>query len=349
MGRTNFIALDVHSTFCEGGYIDEAGREKTAWHEPTAIPELIKAIETVPRPRKLVIEEGPLADWLYRNLSPRVDEMVVCDPHRNALISKDGDKSDALDWRKLAVLYRGGFVKGVHHPATLERSLFKQHVQLYHDRVSHRVSEAQKIIWRVRRLGVFIKQKDLIDDGLRKEMAARLPSDEVVRKDVELLLEGFDLAVKQVHEMRRRLIGLAKKEPMVEAFREIPGVDWIRAATFLVFVDTPFRFKSKEKLWKYMGIGLERRQSGEGSDRLRTPKRCSRPLKYVILGAAKSAIASKDNVFADQYQRWLNEGCSPWIARRNLARSLATVMWGMWKSGSVFNPSQVGKTLAKAH
>ena len=32
-----------------------------------------------------VIEEGPLADWLYRNLSPRVDEMVVCDPHCNAL------------------------------------------------------------------------------------------------------------------------------------------------------------------------------------------------------------------------------------------------------------------------
>jgi predicted NBD/HSP70 family sugar kinase len=53
MRRTNYIALDVHSTFCEGGYIDDAGREKTAWHEPTAIPELVKVIETVPRPRKL--------------------------------------------------------------------------------------------------------------------------------------------------------------------------------------------------------------------------------------------------------------------------------------------------------
>jgi transposase len=349
MRRTNFIAFDVHSSFCEGGYVDDLGREKEAWRKPTSIAELAEAIETVPRPRRLVIEEGPLADWLYRNLLPRVDEMVVCDPHRNALISKEGDKSDDLDWRKLAALYRGGFIKAVHHPQSLQRSLFKQHVQLYHDRVSHRVSEAQKIVWRVRRLGVFIKQKDLIDGELRKEMIAGLPTDEIVRKDVDLLLEGFDLAVKQVHEMRRRLIELAKREPMVEAFRDIPGVDWVRAATFLVFVDTPFRFKSKEKLWKYLGIGLERRQSGEGSDRLRTPKRCSRPLKYVILGAAKSAIASKDNVFADQYQRWLNEGCSPWIARRNLARSLATVMWGMWKSGSVFDPSQVGKSLAKAH
>jgi hypothetical protein len=114
MRRTNFIALDVHSTFCEGGYTDDTGRERKAWQTPTSIPELVEVIEAVPRPRKLVIEEGPLADWLYRNLSPRVDEMVVCDPHRNALISKDGDKSDALDWRKLASLYRGEFVKEVH-------------------------------------------------------------------------------------------------------------------------------------------------------------------------------------------------------------------------------------------
>jgi hypothetical protein len=31
MRRTNFIALDVHSTFCEGGYMDDAGREKATW------------------------------------------------------------------------------------------------------------------------------------------------------------------------------------------------------------------------------------------------------------------------------------------------------------------------------
>ena len=67
------------------------------------------------------------------------------------------------------------------------------------------------MIWRVRRLGVFIKQKDLIDDGLRKEMIAKPPVEEVVRKDIEPLLEGLDLAVKQAHELWRRLIELAKR------------------------------------------------------------------------------------------------------------------------------------------
>jgi hypothetical protein len=57
MKRTKFIALDTHSTFCEGGYIDYSDREKSARHEPPSIPELVKVIEMVPKPKKLMIQE----------------------------------------------------------------------------------------------------------------------------------------------------------------------------------------------------------------------------------------------------------------------------------------------------
>jgi transposase len=381
---TRYIAIDVHCQFCEGGVIDSLGRECGQFQVATSIPTLLEAIEKVPRPRTVVIEEGPLADWLQRHLAPHVDEMIVCDPYRNALIAKEGDKSDPIDWRKLAHLCRGGYVKAVHQRQSLARSMLKQHVQVYHDRVRHRVSEANKILWRVRRLGVFVTEADLKDDSRRQAMLDRLPggrqqnrrrkdgegkdngkgtadgkdkdnskgkgngkaaddeSRSVIRQDVELLLKGYDLAAEQVTELRRRLVTLGKQEPMIRAFCELPGVSWVRAASFFVMVDTPFRFASKQKLWKYAGIGLERHQSGNGPVRLRVPRRCNRVLKNVLLGAAKSAAASKDNVLADQYQRWLDAKCSPRIARRNLARSLATVMWGMWKSGSVFEPTMIG-------
>lgn len=348
MSRRNYIALDVHSSFCEGGYVDQAGRARDGWRTPTAIPPLVEAIERVPRPRSLVIEEGPLADWLARNLRGHVDELVVADPHRNALIAKGGDKDDAIDWRKLADLHRGGYVRAVHHPQELSRSLFKQHVQLYHDRVRHRVSEALKVVWRVRRLGVFIKERDLADAGRRAQVVERLPADETARADVRVMLDGYDSAAEQVKGLRSRLIDLAKKEPTVKNFCDLPGVGWVRAATLFAFLDTPFRFKTKQKLWKYMGVGLERRQSGAGRAALRVPRRCSRVLKSVILGAAKSAIASGGNPFADQYQRWLDGGCSPRVARRNTARSLATTAWGMWKSGSVYDPKMIGKELERA-
>jgi transposase len=339
------IALDVHSSFCEGGYIDQSGRERGEWRTGTSIPELIEAIDAVPRPRRLVIEEGPLSDWLCRHLWDHVEEVVSCDPHRNALISRDGEKDDGLDWRKLAQLYRGGYIKAVHHPLELERSLFKQRVQTYHDRVKHRVREGLKIIWRLRRLGVFVKEKELLNEKEpRRELMTRLPPSRVAREDVQLLLGGYDQACRQVATMKSRLIESSKREPMVKLFcQQLPGIGWVRAATFVTFIDTPYRFPSKQKLWKYMGIGLEKRHSGKGRVQLRVPNRCSRVLKNVILGAAKSAVASKDNVFADLYERWLDDGCSPQIARRNVARSLAAVMWGMWKSGSTFDPTMVCK------
>jgi transposase len=364
---THIIAWDVHSKFCEGGYIDERGREMGVWRRrPTSVLVLREAIESVPRPRRMVIEEGPLADWLARELGPHVDEMIVCDPRRNALIAKDGEKDDAIDWRKLAALCRSGHVKAVHHSQSLARSLFKQHVQLYHDRVRHRVSEGLKLLWRLRRLGVFIKLKDLKPQNAASRpqvIFSRLPVDPdatakgdakakakakasatLVQDDVALLLSAYDGAVEQAGQMRKRLERMGRGEPMIRAFCTVPGVKWVRASTFFTYVDTPFRFKTKQQLWKYMGIGLERHHSGQGKVKLCLPVRYNRVLKGIILSAAKSAADKGNNVFADQYQRWLDEGCSPRIARRNVARSLATVMWGMWKSGSSkFEPARVSK------
>ena len=75
--RMNIIAIDTHCEFCEGGYVNRLGKEKGCFQVPTSIPALVEQIEKVPRPRKLVIEEGPLADWLSRSLSPCVEEMIV--------------------------------------------------------------------------------------------------------------------------------------------------------------------------------------------------------------------------------------------------------------------------------
>jgi len=348
--RVHFIAIDVHSSFCEGGWVDADGRERGQFRVPTSIPQLTAAVGRVPKPRRLVIEEGPLADWLCRHLRPLVDEVVSCDPWRNALIAKGGEKSDALDWRKLAHLYRGGYVTPVHHAEALSRSLFKQHVQLYHDRVRHRVSEALKVVWRIRRFGVVVREKDLAGgESERAALLGRLPDDATLREDVAVMLSGYDRACEQVVLLRRRLVKLAKGDPAVERLTALPGVGSVRAATFVAIVDTPFRFRTKQRLWKYAGIGLERRQSGAGRAALRVPGRCNRTLKCVLMGAAKSAAASEGNAFADQYERWINDGCSPRIARRNLARSLATVMWGMWKSGSAYDPSGgVGRELERA-
>jgi transposase len=342
MARSYVIALDVHCQTCEFAAVTPGGRIIDRRQVATAIPELTEAIRSVRRPRTVVLEEGPLADWLYRSLAPAADAIIVCDPRRNALIAKDGDKDDPIDAEKLAQLARGGYLRPVHHSASPARALFKQRVALYHQRVGHRVAQANRVIWYLRRFGIMIREPVLAEAEKRAALMDRLPKGESVREDLTVLLESYDLAAEHVGQLRQRLIKQARGIDQIRRFTLLPGVKWIRAATFYAYVDTPWRFKSKSALWKYLGIGLERRHSGSGYERLGVPRHCHRPLKSMILGAAKSAVASRSNPFADRYERDLHAGCSPRIARRNVARSMAAVMWGMWKTERDYQPQWVG-------
>lgn len=348
MKRSYYIAGDTHCTVTELVVVTSTGRITKRFRCPTTIQALAEAIKTVPRPRFLTFEEGPMADWLYRGLLPWVDDVTVCEPRRNHLIAHDGDHDDPIDAEKLAQLFRGGYVKAVHHPESLDRSVFKHHVGLYHDRVGHRVAEANRIMGYLRRYGVFVQERAFADPADRAELLSRLPKHALARSDLKLLWSGYDEAVHQVTAMRRQLVRLARREEQIRRFTDIPGVKWVRAATFFAYIDTPWRFRNKSALWRYLGIGLERWHSGNGPERLRVPPsvKVNRILKNMILGAARSAIATRDNPFADQYARYLHEGRSPQIARRNVARSQAATMWGMWKNGNVYRPDWVGVAMS---
>jgi transposase len=258
------------------------------------------------------------------------------------LIAKDSDKDDAIDAEKLAKLYCGGYIKRVHHPESFERVVFKRHVGLYHDSIRQRVRLANRMMAELRGYGVFVSERSFAAKGERTEFWQRVPGHAVVRADLRCLMDAYDSAAERVATMRRSLIQLAGQEPQIRRFRALPGVKWIRAATFYAYVDTPWRFASKQALWKYLGVGLERRHSGSGPEQVHVPRQVNRTLKSSILGAAKSAIASGRNPFADQYERWIHDGVTLRNARRNVARSQAAVMWGMWKNGGAYQPELVG-------
>lgn len=343
MGR-HVIAMDTHCQFVEYVVMSESGRITSRGKIGTSIPELVKVIEAVRRPREVVMEEGPLADWLVRELRPHAEAVVACNPRRNALIAKESDKDDPIDAFKLAQLYRGGYVQAVHHGDSLERAMLKRHVALYHDRVRNRVRLSNRILAECRGYGVFVREGELKETKDRIEVLKRLPTSKLVRTDLKLLLSEYDLACRNIQLLRRQLVRQAKAYEPIVRFTALPGIKWVRAATFFAYVDTPWRFRSKQALWRYMGIGLERRHSGAGPTQVRVPAsvHVCRPLKNVIIGAAMSVIAGHDNRFAERYREWIHAGLTPRNARRNVARSLAAVLWGMFKNGGAYRPDGVG-------
>ena len=91
-----------------------------------------------------------------------------------------------------------------------------------------------------------------------------------------------------------------------------------------------------------MGIGLERWKSGKGPVRLRLTRQANRRLKSMILSAAQTAINQGDNPFSEQYERLVSNGVTSCNARHTVARTMAGILWGIWKNGSVYRPELVG-------
>jgi transposase len=348
MRAEHYIAMDTHSYTTDICVKTRANAPGRKWHVPTTIPAIRAVIESIRRPRHLTFEEGPLAGWLYRNLKDDADRTMVCDPRKNAWVAKGGDKSDPIDANKLADLLAGGFLKPVHQTEDLSREVFKQLVGRYHERVGRRVSEGNKIVGWLRRWGVVVTAGAFEEKAARPELLKRLPPEAElapVRLGLELMMGSYDQAVRQETRLRRELIRRSKTEEFIVRLEALPGISWIRAATFFVYVDTPWRFASKQALWKYLGIGLTRGSSGIGPQVLRVDRAVNRRLKSMILGAAKTILernAPDGDPFAAQYRGWKEAGLSPRNARRNVARSLAAVAWGMWKTGGAYEPARVG-------
>ena len=336
MNSINYIGVDVHSNNIEMA-VRHKGQIRQRFALPTSIPAVINALDAIKSPKMIAIEEGPMAGWLYRNLLKKVDKFIVSEPRRNKLISSDGDHDDKIDSAKLAMLLEGGFLKEVYHSDDDKKVQFKQWVNLYHDRVKDAVRGINKIRAVCRMQGIKIPRSVILKSENRSKWlnSIQQPS---LSEQLNMLFIGYDAAAKQTHLVKTQLLRFGKNYPIIKIWQQLAGVGLIRATTLFAYLDTPFRFRKKNKLWKYCGVGLVHTTSGKDNKgkpkpaKLQLPWACNRVLKNVVLGASLSAIRQKDNVFRNDYERMIRNGIIASNARHAVARKMLTVMWGMWKS-----------------
>jgi transposase len=336
-----YIGADVHNNSTELA-IEKRNKIVARYSVPTTIPAISNVLDSLQGRKYLAIEEGPMAGWLYRNLNKKVDKFIAADPRRNKLISSDGDSDDRIDAAKLASLLRGNYLRAVYHSDDDKRSELKHWVALYHDRVRDAVRHINKIRARCRMHGVQIPRLVLRDPSRRSQWFSEIKRP-VLAKQLKMLWIGYDATAKQTRIAKQQLIQLSKTYPIICSWKELPGIGLIRATTLFAFMDTPWRFRQKNRLWKYCGVGLQRSTSGTDKRgrpkpaRLQLPWAVNRTLKNAVLGAALSAINQKDNAFKNYYERMVQNGVITSNARHSVARKMLTVMWGMWKTNSRFD------------
>ncbi len=346
-----YIGADVHSNNTELA-IEEKGTIIARYSVPTTIPAISDVLKSLKGTKQLTFEEGPMAGWLYRNLHMKVDRLVVAEPRRNKLITSDGDKDDRIDSGKLAMLLRGKFLKHVHHTEDAHRAHFKHWVNLYHGRVRNATRNINMIRACCRAHGLAIPRRVIRNTKNRDQWLSQI-NNPVLAEQLNMLWIGYDAARTQVTITLGQLNTMARRYSIIKLWSQIAGVGLIRASTIFAYLDTPWRFKNKSKLYKYCGVGLERSASGKDKNGNYKPARLHLPffvngqLKDAVMGAAATAIYQKNNVFYDYYERMISNGIRPSNAKHSVARKMISIMAAMWKKNSTFNDTLINPSLKR--
>ena len=89
MRQQVYLGLDAHVRHCVLAGLDVRSKLLFSERIPTSEAALISHIVAVEaRKKALAFEESSLATWMAGALRDYVDELVVCDPRQNALISR---------------------------------------------------------------------------------------------------------------------------------------------------------------------------------------------------------------------------------------------------------------------
>ncbi len=67
-----YIGLDAHTSSCTVAVLGPSGRKLQCQVLETNAKALIGFLETIPKNRRLIFEEGTHSNWLYEVLAPHV-------------------------------------------------------------------------------------------------------------------------------------------------------------------------------------------------------------------------------------------------------------------------------------
>ncbi len=348
-----YIGLDVHAGSCTLAVVSQAGRRLKDFPVETNGQSLVEAVRMIPGQKHLVFEEGLQSGWLYEMLKPHVAEVVVAGVARSR-----GMKSDKIDAYALAEKLRTGSLdkqifKAPRRFAKL-RELSLAHVTLVRDVV--RVQARIKSLYRSR--GVSVSGTEVYTLRHRERWQAELPSS--VQPRASRLYAQLDFLTEQKKEAEKDLLRESRKHPIVEILETAPGFGPIRAARLVPIVITPHRFRTKRQFWSYCGFGIVTRSSADWKQmpdgewiRARLPqtrglsRQHNHALKAIFKGAATTVIqgGDRDPIYT-RYQRLLDGGTKPNLARLSLARMIAATVLAMWKNEEVYEPERARSATA---
>lgn len=319
----HYIAVDwAQANMAIARMTKDANKIKTI-DVPSDVKELQLYLKSLRGSKILTIEESDTSQWLYTELKPYVDELIMCDPYRNSLL-KTGPKSDKIDAEKLVQLLRANLLKPVFH--TGDDFIYMRKI----------VSGYLDIV----KAGVRVKNQRA---ALFRATGKSKEEESLEHASEKFVLEGIDRGVEAYEAEKKRYENefqrTYKKYAMVRNLESIPGIGIIGAVKISAIVVDPRRIRGRGHFLSYCGLIQHEKSSGGKSYGKRDP-RYSRTLKSVFKSAAIAVTAEHaNNSMKDYYEYLIQEkGYADYNARHAVSRRIAVVALAILKNGRRFKP-----------
>jgi transposase len=215
-----------------------------------------------------------------------------------------------------------------------------------------RVQARIKALYRSR--GILVSGVDVYGLRHREEWQKQLPSS--IQTRATRLYDYLDFLLGQKKQAEADLLREAKKHPIARILETAPGFGPIRAARLVPIVVTPHRFRTKRQFWSYCGLSIVTRSSSDWVQtadgtwiKARVPQtrglslQHNHFLKSIFKGAATTVITqrNKDPIYR-RYERLIDGGTKPNLAKLSLARMIAATVLRMWKDEEEYDPGRAG-------
>lgn len=321
----HYIGLDWAQSNMALARLTKTKKDLKVIDVPASIKELKVYFSALAGTKILTFEESTSAQWLFVELSPFVDRIVVCDPRRNKLLS-EGPKSDPIDAKKLVQLLRADMLKEVYHSA---------HKLLYLRKL---VSGYDDTI----RAGIRLKNQR---HALYRASGKRVNEESLSEQSELFVLEGLDASVKAYESEKSRyqkeFCKLVNQSSLLKSLSSIPGIGEIGAVKIASRVVSPGRFETNGNFLSYCGLVLHEKISG-GRSYGRRKGAYSRDLKNVFDTAAASCMGASENNSGRRRFDYLTKekGLTAFNAKKNLARHTAILALAIMRSGKKYEPTK---------
>ncbi len=226
----------------------------------------------------------------------------------------------------------------VHYSDDDKMITLKKLVQYRESIVEEKTRIKNRIKAFLRRGGTIIKDSSAYSQKRRPEILEGC-SNAMLRKSLEGLYEILDTLQQIARESKKRLQAISKHWPIIEYFQEVPGVGIILATRFVAYIQTPFRFSTKQKLWTYCKLGLTHRSSnGEILSSPHLNPNGVGALKDLSRSVFQNAMRTKDdNGISQSYYKSLERTHDSTHARLNTQRKILTILWTMWRNNERYD------------